>query len=66
MPPFLFILEVLANLINTRKEILKMRRQNVHQISNVFHSKTCAVAPTEDMLSLKLPLEFWTQAQKKR
>lgn len=58
MPLFLFILEVLANLINLRKEILKMRRQmSVYQISNTFHSltKTCALSSAEDMLSSKLP-----------
>lgn len=56
MPLFLFILKVLANLINTRKKILRMRRPNVHQMSNALLSdtKTHAVSPTEDMMSLKL------------
>lgn len=42
-----------------------MRRQTVHQMSNAFLSdtKTRAVSPTEDMMSLKLSLVLGVTAE---
>lgn len=68
MPLFFFILKVVANLINTRKKILRMRKQNVHQMSNAFLSdtKTHAVSPTEDMMNLKLSFGKLVSSSKER
>lgn len=64
MPPFLFILKVLTNLINTREKIQRMRRQNVKCTS--LRYKTCAVSPTEDMINLKLSFGKLDSSSKER